>query len=170
MATSQLIVEPRAARTIRGFTLIEMVVVVLIASILASAAMPLAALSKRRAKEAELRQSLRTIRMALDDYKRAFDQGKFGQPKKVEQSGYPPSLDVLVNGVPTGATANQKRIYFLRRLPRDPFADPDVPDAQTWGLRSYASPPDAPTPGADVFDVYSRSQGVGLDGIAYSRW
>lgn len=156
--------EPRT----RGFTLIEMVVVVMIVGILASAAMPLAALHKRRSQEAELRQGLRTLRMALDEHKKAWEAGRIR--KKVDDSGYPPNLEVLVQGVPDASSPAGKRIYFLRRLPRDPFADPSVPDAQTWVLRSYASPPDAPAAGADVFDVLSRTPGVGLDGVPYRQW
>lgn len=152
----------------RGFTLIEMVVVVLIVSILASAAMPLAALHKRRTQEAELRQNLRTLRTAIDDYKRAWEQGHI--EKKADDSGYPPSLDVLVKGVKDAASPKSARIYFLRRLPRDPFADPSLSAAETWGLRSYASPPDAPAAGNDVFDVYSVSQGVAMDGSSYRDW
>ena len=155
-------------RRAMGFTLIEMVVVVLIVSILASAAMPLAALHKRRTQEAELRQALRVLRTALDDYKRAWEQGRI--EKKPEDSGYPPSLDLLVKGVKDASSPKGQRIYFLRRLPRDPFADPALPAAQTWGLRSYASPPDAPAEGADVFDVYTTHEGVGLDGTPYRQW
>lgn len=152
----------------RGFTLIEMVVVVLIVSIMASAAMPLATLQKRRSQEAELRQALRTLRTAIDDYKKAWDQGKI--EKRVDDTGYPPNLNVLVQGVRNAGDAKAGRIYFLRRLPRDPFGDPDVPDGRTWGLRSYASPPDAPSPGADVFDVYSQSDAMALDGTPYRQW
>lgn len=152
----------------RGFTLIEMVVVVLIVSILASAAMPLAALHKRRTQEAELRQSLRVLRTALDDYKRAWDQGRI--EKKIDESGYPPTLDVLVSGVKDVTSNKGHRIYFLRRLPRDPFSDASLPASQTWGVRSYASPPDAPAAGADVFDVFSTSEGEGLDGTPYWQW
>lgn len=152
----------------RGFTLIEMVIVVMIVGILASAAMPLAALQKRRSQEAELREGLRTLRLAIDAYKQAWEQGRI--EKKPEDTGYPPNLEVLVQGVRDASHAKGARIYFLRRLPRDPFADPGVPAAQTWGLRSYASPPDAPAPGSDVFDVQVRSAGVGLDGSPYRRW
>lgn len=151
-----------------GFTLIEMVVVVMIVGILASAAMPLAALNKRRGQEAELRQALRTLRMAIDEHKRAWDTGRI--EKKADASGYPPSLNVLVQGVPDASSPTGQRIYFLRRLPRDPFADPQVPADQTWATRSYASPPDAPAAGADVFDVASRTPGVGLDGQPYRQW
>jgi len=153
----------------RGFTLIEMVVVVLMVGILASAAMPLAALHKRRTQEAELRQALRTVRGALDAYKQAWDQGHI--EKKEGDSGYPPNLDVLVKGVPDVSSPQGERIYFLRRLPRDPMAvDASVPAAATWGLRSYASPPDAPAPGKDVFDVYPLEEGVAIDGTSYRDW
>lgn len=151
-----------------GFTLIEMVVVVMIVGILASAAMPLAALNKRRGQEAELRQALRTLRMAIDEHKRAWDTGRI--EKKADASGYPTSLETLVQGVPDASSPTGQRIYFLRRLPRDPFADPQLPAAQTWATRSYASPPDAPAAGADVFDVASRTLGVGLDGQPYRQW
>ncbi|HET8869227.1 MAG TPA: type II secretion system protein [Aquabacterium sp.] len=152
----------------RGFTLIEMVIVVLMVSILASAAMPLAALTKKRAKEAELHDALRQIRTALDDYKRAWDQGRIEH--QAGQSGYPPNLMILVKGVPDVTSIKGGRLYFLRRLPRDPFAEPDLPAAQTWGLRSYSSPPDAPAAGEDVFDVYSQTEGVSLDGTPYRTW
>lgn len=163
-----LAMAPSSVTRLRGFTLIEMVVVVLIVSILASAAMPLAALNKRRTKEAELRQSLRVLRTALDDYKRAWDLGRI--EKKLDESGYPPTLDVLVNGVKDATSTKGHRIYFLRRLPRDPFADASLPASQTWGVRSYASPPDAPAAGADVFDVFSTREGEGLDGTPYWQW
>ena len=162
MASSQ-------SREHRGFTLIEMVVVVMIVGILASAAMPLAALHKRRTQEAELRQALRTVRTAIDDYKRAWDQGRI--EKKADETGYPPTLDALVKGVPDITSPQGARIYLLRRLPRDPMAsDPSVSAAATWGLRSYASPPDAPAPGKDVFDVYSREDKLAMDGTAYQDW
>lgn len=159
---------PANRSTQHGFTLIEMIVVVMIVGVLASSAMPLAALYKRRTQEAELRQSLRTLREAIDAYKKAWDEGRI--EKSVDTSGYPPSLDVLVTGVKDSADPKGKRIYFLRRLPRDPFADPMLPARMTWGLRSYASPPDSPVAGADVFDVYSRAEGVGLDGSPYRQW
>jgi general secretion pathway protein G len=155
-------------RSLRGFTLIEMVIVVMIVGILASAAMPLAALHKRRSQEAELRQSLRTLRLALDDYKKAWDAGRI--EKATGESGYPPSLRVLVQGVQDISTPSDQKIYFLRRLPRDPFADPTLPAEETWGLRSYASPPESPQSGKDVFDVYSLTPGQGLDGSPLRSW
>lgn len=152
----------------RGFTLIEMVVVVMLVGILASAAMPLASLQHRRAQESELRQNLRSLRTAIDAYKAAWDEGRI--EKREGDTGYPPSLQVLVEGVPDISQAAKPRIYFLRRLPRDPLADRGLPAEQTWGQRAYASPPEAPAPGADVFDVYSQAEGAGLDGTPYRQW
>jgi general secretion pathway protein G len=151
----------------RGFTLIEMVVVVAIVGVLAAAARPMLDLSLQRARELELRQALRTIRGAIDAYKRAADDKRI--TLDAEASGYPPSLQALVDGV-VDARAPDRRLYFLRRLPRDPFADPGLPAAQTWALRSYDSPPEAPAPGRDVFDVRSMSPRDGLDGTPLADW
>ncbi|RZL11472.1 MAG: type II secretion system protein [Rubrivivax sp.] len=158
----------RPAGRSRGFTLIEMIMVVMIVGILASAAMPLAALHQRRTQEADLRLALRTLRTAIDAYKTAWDQGRM--EKKEGDTGYPPNLDVLVSGVVDIGQAGHRRLYFLRRLPRDPLAAAGLPAAETWALRSYDSPPEAPQPGADVFDVRSRHEGRGLDGTLYQQW
>lgn len=152
----------------RGFTFIELVVTVVIVAILASAAMPLAELTVKRGKEVELRHALQQIRTAIDAYKQAVDDGRI--PRLANESGYPKSLNALVNGVVDAKSAAKSNVYFLRRLPRDPFADPAVPAIDTWGLRSYASPPQAPVEGDDVFDVYSRALSAGLNGIPYREW
>lgn len=153
----------------RGFTLIELVVTVAIVGVLASVAVPLVELNVQRAKEMELRSALRQIRGAIDAHKRASDEGRI--EKKADGSGYPRTLEALVDGVPDAKSATAVRIYFLRRLPRDPFAtDPAMSAAETWGKRSYKSPPDAPSEGDDVYDVYSRSARTGLNGQPYREW
>ena len=151
-----------------GFTLIELLVTLVIVAILASVAMPLSALSQQRAKENELRQSLREIRMAIDAYKQAVDEGRVA--RSLDQSGYPPKLLVLVNGATDVKSPVSKKIYFLRRIPRDPFADSDIHAESSWGTRSYDSPPDTPHAGKDVYDVYSQSDRTGLNGVPYREW
>lgn len=152
-----------------GFTLIELVVTVAIVAVLTSIAVPLVELSVQRTKEHELRSSLRQIRSALDAYKRASDEGRVAS--EAGGSGYPSSLDLLVEGVPGARSVRSERIVFLRRLPRDPFeTDATLGAADTWGLRSYSSPPGAPSEGDDVFDVYSRSDRIGMNGRPYKEW
>ncbi len=151
-----------------GFTLIEMLVTIVIVAILASVAMPLSELSQQRSKEKELREALREIRTAIDAYKQAQDEGRI--TRSLDQSGYPPKLSVLVEGVTDAKSPVSRKIYFLRRIPRDPFAD-DTADAESaWGKRAYDSPPDAPREGRDVYDVYSLSDRVGLNGVPYREW
>ncbi|UCV09785.1 type II secretion system protein [Dechloromonas denitrificans] len=159
----------RPASAGRGFTLIELVVTVAIVGILAMAAMPMIEMNAKRQKEVELRAALREIRGGIDAYRRAVSEGKI--EKKVDESGYPHRLEDLIRGVDNILDPNKAKLYFLRRLPRDPFNDdPAQSAAQSWGKRSYASPPDAPLEGADVFDVYSLSAGRGLNGIPYREW
>ena len=154
----------------RGFTLIELVVTVAIVALLATAIVPSARLVYQREREVELRSALRTIRTAIDAYKRAVDTGHI--KKELDKSGYPPDLHVLVDGVDDARSAKDGvKIYFLRQIPRDPFwPDTSVPAAESWGMRSYASAPDDPQPGDDVFDVYSRSSLTGLNGVPLREW
>jgi general secretion pathway protein G len=153
----------------RGFTLIELVVTVVIVGLLASAAVPLIELTVKRNREQDLRSALREIRSAIDAYKLATDQGRVR--KTALQSGYPPTLAALVEGVPDARSPDKRLIVFLRRLPPDPtFPDASADAAATWGKRSYASPPDRPEEGEDVFDVYSLSDKTGLNGRPYRSW
>ena len=152
-----------------GFTLIELVITVAILAILASAVLPMAEVAVQRSKEQELRSALRQIREALDAYKQAMDDGHM--LPGVDETGYPKSLQILVDGVEDTKSPVKSKIYFLRRLPRDPMSrDATAPAEDTWGKRSYASPPDDPQEGDDVYDVYSRATGVGLNGIPYRDW
>ena len=153
---------------IKGFTLIELVVSLAILALITTMALPMGEVVIQRNKEQDLRKALRQIRDGIDAYKQFYDDGHV--LKKVDASGYPPSLQVLEEGVIDAKSPEEKKVYFLRRVPRDPFAPEDVPAVDTWGLRSYQSSPKSPQKGDDVYDVYSQSEGTGLNGISYREW
>jgi general secretion pathway protein G len=146
----------------RGFTLVELLITVSILALLATVAMPLAELAVKRGKETELRQTLRQVREAIDSYKRAADDGAI--ERAADASGYPPSLAALAEGVADRRKTDGSKLYFLRRVPKDPVSGED------WGLRSYASSAESPQPGKDVYDIYSKSEASGLNGIPYRQW
>jgi general secretion pathway protein G len=149
----------------RGFSLIELMVALAVMGVLAVAAVPMLEIAAQRGRERELRQALWEIRDAIDRHKRAADAGT------VEKSGdgYPKTLQSLVDGVPSLAGGGGRH-YFLRRIPRDPFAPDALPAERGWGLRSYRSEPTQPQPGDDVYDVYSRSERLALDGTPLKAW
>ncbi|MBN3756108.1 type II secretion system protein [Paraburkholderia sp. Tr-20389] len=171
----------------RGFTLIELVITLALVGILALAVVPFSQLIAQREKEQQLNAALREIRTALDAYKEASDSGLI--EREAEASGYPPTLAVLVDGVKNVKDPKGGLVMFLRRVPRDPFytGDPDTPPEDTWTLRAFGEPPPHPdgggadaadsadtsargTAGKDVFDVSSKSDRVGINGIPYRQW
>ena len=158
----------RLARRSSGFTFIELMATLAILGVLVLVAAPLGQVVAQRRKEHDLRVALIEIRQGIDDYKRATEQGRI--LLKIGDSGYPPTLEVLTQGVQDVRSPTRQTIYFLRRIPADPFAADQTQAAATWGLRAYASPPDDPQPGADVYDVYTRSTAMGLNGVPYRQW
>jgi len=151
-----------------GFTIIEMLVTLAVLAILAAAAIPLAKTAVKREKEIELRRNLRIIRTAIDVYKKLADEKKIDYEEDTE--GYPPNLEMLVKGVELVSSESErdkgKIVKFLRRIPKDPMTD-----SYEWGLRSYQDEPDSTVWGEEnVYDVYTKSPGVALDGTKYSEW
>lgn len=154
---------------LQGFTLIEMMVTVALVAILASVVVPLTQMSVQRGKERELRLALREIRVAIDAYKKAGDEGRI--QRSATTTGYPATLATLVDGAVDIKDPKHRKLFFLRRIPRDPMSSHrEIASERTWGLRSYASEADQPEEGIDVYDVYSPSVSVGLNGIPYRLW
>jgi len=150
----------------RGFTYIELIIATMLLSILAAAIIPVVQIGVKRNKESELRRNLRTMRDAVDAYKRAVDQGLIGGTDvQLGSEGYPPDLETLVEGVSQVGTAD-KKLKFLRRIPIDPMTG-----SATWGIRSYQDRPDSTSwGGQNVYDVYTKSTGIALDGTKYNEW
>jgi general secretion pathway protein G len=157
----------RRLRSSRGFTFVELLVVSALLIILASAAMPMAKVWMQRQREAELRRSLRDMRTAIDKFKDQADLGNIANTElRPGSENYPPSLEVLVEGVAAANDATGRKLKFLRRIPIDPMTN-----SQDWGLRSYTDRPDSTSwGGGNVYDVYSNSEGTALDGTKYREW
>jgi general secretion pathway protein G len=137
--------------------------------VLALLTVPVAQVTMQRSKEQDLRHALREIRGAIDAYKKAADEGLLELPD--DSTGYPPTLEVLVEGVPKRDDRKRGKLYFLRRIPRDPMNDqPALSDSATWGKRSYDSEASDPREGADVYDVFSLSEVAGLNDVPYKKW
>ncbi|HWU66479.1 MAG TPA: type II secretion system protein [Methylophilus sp.] len=155
-----------------GFTLIELMVSLAIIAIMASVATPMIQLTVKRQKEQQLREHLREMRRAIDAYKKASDDGRI--KKSADASGYPPNLQVLVDGVEDAKDAKHTRLRFLRRIPQDPMlnmqANNGLNQPAGWGMRSYDSPPEQPRYTQDVYDVYSLSKQTGINGVPYAQW
>ncbi len=151
---------PISRMRMRGFTLVELIVAITILMILTGMAIPLARVTIKRERERELRHDLWEMRDAIDRYKDAADRNAF--QIKVGSEGYPPDLDTLV----TGVDVNGKKLRFLRHIPVDPMTG-----STEWGLRSMQDDPTSDSwDGNNVFDVYTKSTGTGLDGTKYKDW
>jgi len=151
----------------KGFTFIELIIVTAIMMVLASAALPLARVSMRRARETELKRTMREVRTAIDQFKMWADMQRFAATEvSMGCENYPPSLEILVDGALLVNDATGKRKKFLRRIPMDP-----ITGTTDWGKRSYADAPDAKVWGGQcVFDIYTKADGTGLDGTKYKDW
>jgi general secretion pathway protein G len=158
---------PTLRRSNAGYTFVELLVVVTILLILASAVMPLAQVMSQRQREAELRRSLREMRTAIDQFKNSVDQGRIPTTELEPGSeGYPPDLETLVEGVSAANDASGRKLKFLRRVPIDPMTR-----SAEWGMRSYQdSPTSTSWGGQNVFDVYTKYDGTALDGTKYRDW
>jgi len=160
---------------LRGITLIELLVVIAIISILASAALPMMRMTTKRAKEIELRSNLRILRKAIDDFKADCDGKKLSTVEgycKSDQSNFPESLEQLTEPLKLFGSAEGKTKRYLRRIPSDPMVERDYSDKpNNWGMRSYNDSSDSTSwGGGNVYDVYSKSDKLALDGTKYSDW
>ena len=154
-----------------GFSMVEMLVVMALVAILAVVTLPYSQLTHKRSQEIQLKTALRTIRTAITTFHEDVIDAKIStQDEGVSQNGYPKTLEVLVMGVDAGGTVD-KKIKYLRRIPKDPFGDAKQEASEHWALRSYDDEPDALGWGAqDVYDVTSRSEKKAIDGTLYKDW
>ena len=157
----------RRVRGSGGYSLVELLAVTVVLMVLASAVMPLAQVTVQRTREVELRRALREMRTAIDHFKDAADLQQIAAPDlKAGAEGYPPTLEVLVEGVRASGDATGRKLKFLRRVPMDPMTH-----SQEWGLRSYQDDADSTSwGGQNVYDVFTKSGGVALDGTKYVDW
>jgi general secretion pathway protein G len=158
---------PRIGRTEAGYSLIELLAVTVVLLVMASAVMPLAKVTVQRTREAELRRSLREMRTAIDRFKDAADLQQIASTDlKTGAEGYPPTLEILVEGVRANGDASGRKLKFLRRVPFDPMTR-----SQEWGKRSYQDDADSSSwGGQNVYDVFTESDGIALDGTKYADW
>jgi len=158
-----------SSRKLSGFTLIELMVALVLLALILSSAAPVMQITAKRAKEQELKRNLWQLRDAIDAYKKAVDDGLI--KKSPGQTGYPPNLQILVQGVENPRDPKKRKIHFLRSIPRDPFVpDPELNNEASWGKRSYTSSFEEPAEGDDVYDVYSLSSDTGLNQQPYREW
>ena len=156
------------SQSVAGFTLIELIVTVSLMAILASVIVPITQLSMQRVKEQELKSALKEIRTAIDAYKQAGDNGHIY--RSADTTGYPNTLNELTDGVVDIKDSKKRKIYFLRKIPVDPFYEDSSSADKTWGIRSYRNEPDHFKYDGDVYDVYSLSTKTGLNGRPYKDW
>jgi general secretion pathway protein G len=153
-----------------GFTLVEMIITLSLLAVLALSALPLGKMAVKRENEIELQRALRLVRESIDAWKKLADEKKIEVDEDTE--GYPPTLEALVKGVEvqdknsTDKAARKRIVKFLRRIPKDPMTS-----SFDWGLRSYQDDPDSDVWGEEnVYDVYTKSQALALDGTRYRDW
>lgn len=159
----------QSSKKLSGFTLIELMVALVLLALILSSAAPVMQITAKRAKEQELKRNLWQLRDAIDAYKKAVDDGLI--KKSPGQTGYPPNLQILVQGVENPRDPKKRKIHFLRSIPRDPFVpDPESSNEASWGKRSYTSSFEEPAEGDDVYDVYSLSSDTGLNQQPYREW